>query len=310
MREHIIDTLEAQLRANPDTQELLTALETLKQKKLNILFVGATGVGKSSTINALFDMDDAKVGNSADPETASIQKYEADNLVLWDTPGFGDSPENDARYAKEVAYALKACDENGELLIDEVVVVIDGSSRDMGTAYAVIKNVIAPLIGDPKRIAIAINQCDMAKKGHDWNKEQGIPEPALVDFLDKQAASVQTRIAESTGLWTKPVYYSALYHYNISKLLLTMLTNLPEGKRFLFTDSMNREPSIWEKNDSEQDYNQEIEETILDPLSKAIDSAVKGAEAGAKLGEKIPVIGPILGAIVGGAFGFLSGFLH
>ena len=32
MKEHIIDTLEAQLRANPDAQELLTALETLKQK--------------------------------------------------------------------------------------------------------------------------------------------------------------------------------------------------------------------------------------------------------------------------------------
>ena len=131
-----------------------------------------------------------------------------------------------------------------------------------------------------------------------------------MDFLDKQAASVQTRIAESTGLWTEPVYYSVLYHYNISKLLLTMLTNLPEGKRFLFTDSMNREPSIWAKNDSEQDYNQEIEETILDSLSKAIDGAVKGAEAGAKLGEKIPVIGPILGTIVGGALGFLSGFLR
>lgn len=310
MKEHIIDTLEAQLRADPDAQALLTVLETLKQKKMNILFVGATGVGKSSTINAIFDMDDAKVGDSADPETASIQKYESDNLVLWDTPGFGDSPENDARYAKEVSYALKARDENGELLIDEVVVVIDGSSRDMGTAYAVIRNVIAPLIGAPKRIVIAINQCDMAMKGRGWNKEQGIPEPALVHFLDEQAASVQTRIAESTGIWTKPVYYSALYHYNISKLLLTMLTNMPEGKRFLFTDALNREPSIWVKNDSEQDYNQEIEKTIFDSLSKAVDGAIKGAEAGAKLGEKIPVIGPIIGAIVGGTLGFLGGLLR
>ena len=142
--------------------------------------------------------------------------------------------------------------------------------------YAVIKNVIAPLLGDPKRIAIAINQCDMAKKGHDWNKEQGIPEPALVDFLDKQAASVQTRIAESTGLWTKPVYYSALYHYNISKLLLTMLTNLPEGKRFLFTDSMNREPSIWAKNDSEQDYNQEIQSVSSFCASSAASRRTSG----------------------------------
>ena len=102
-------------------------------------------------------MEIAKVGYDVDPETVTIQKYEIDNMVLWDTPGLGDNPEKDKRYVVEIANVLKQKDENGELLIDEVVVLIDGSNRDMKTAYEVIENVIVPYIGDTKRIVVAIN---------------------------------------------------------------------------------------------------------------------------------------------------------
>lgn len=309
MSTHIIDSLESQLNVVPDSQELLKILEKLKRQKLNVMFVGATGVGKSSTINSIFNMDVAKVGDRVDPETSTIQKFELDNITLWDTPGLGDSPENDRRYAGEIAYALKERDENGDLLIDEVVVLIDGSNRDMGTAYEVIENIIAPLIGDPKRIVIAINQCDMAMKGRGWNHGLNLPEPSLVNFLDEKVRSVKARITESTGIETEPIYYSALYHYNISKLLLTMLCSLPEGKRFLLADSMNKESGIWKRNDDHKNYNQEIQKTMTGSLTKAVEGAAKGAVAGATVGGLIPVIGPVVGAAVGAALGFLGGLL-
>ncbi len=53
------------------------------------MITGATGSGKSSTINALFDLEVAKVGTGVDPETMDIQKFDLDNLVLWDSPGLG-----------------------------------------------------------------------------------------------------------------------------------------------------------------------------------------------------------------------------
>ena len=117
----------------------IEAIEEAKKQKLNIMFVGATGVGKSSTINAIFNTEVAKVGYSVNPETSTIKKYEIDNMILWDTPGLGDSPENDANYAIQIANALKAKDENGNLIVDEVVVLVDGSNRDMGTTYEVIR---------------------------------------------------------------------------------------------------------------------------------------------------------------------------
>ena len=205
-----------------DKDVLLKNIEQLKRQKLNILFVGATGVGKSSTINAIFNTEIAKVGYSVVPETDSIQKYEIDNMVLWDTPGLGDSPENDRRYAIEIVNALKAKDDEGQLLIDEVVVLIDGSNRDMKTAYEIIEKVIVPYIGDPTRIIIAINQCDLALKGRYWNHNTNEPEQQLISFLEEKTLSVKNRIKQSTDILTQPIYYSALYRYNISKLLLTM----------------------------------------------------------------------------------------
>ncbi len=290
-----------------DDKILLKNIEQLKQQKLNILFVGATGVGKSSTINAIFNRDVAKVGYSANPETATIQKFEIDNMVLWDTPGLGDNPEKDRLYAVEIANALKMKDTSGQLLIDEVVVLIDGSNRDMKTAYEVIENVIVPYIGDTKRIIIAINQCDMALKGRYWNYDLSQPEAQLTTFLDEKVASVRNRILESTGIITQPIYYSALHRYNISKLLLTMLRNMPEKKRFLFTDSLNKDPDIWKRNDKLEEYNTEIQKEIKGSLSKALDGAAKGAVAGATVGGLIPVIGPVVGATVGAVLGFLGG---
>lgn len=315
MSEKILDRLAGELEKNnskdaPDVEILLENIEQLKQQKLNILFVGATGVGKSSTINAIFNTEVAKVGYSVNPETASIQKFEIENIVLWDTPGLGDNPEKDKCYAVEIANALKAQDADGQLLIDEVVVLIDGSNRDMKTAYEVIENVIVPYIGDTKRIIIAINQCDMALKGRYWNYDLNQPDAQLATFLEEKLVSVRNRILESTGVVTQPIYYSAIHRYNISKLLLAMLRNMPVQKRFLFSDSLNKNPDIWKKNDELEDYNGEIRKEIKFSLSKALDGAAKGAVAGATVGSLVPVIGSAIGAAAGAVLGFISGLLE
>lgn len=315
MDNRILDSITSEFEnSNFDVQEdkkiLIKHIEQLKNQKLNIMFVGATGVGKSSTINAIFNMEIAKVGYNPDPETAAIQKYEIDNMILWDTPGLGDSPEKDKTYAIEIANALKQKDKNGKLLIDEVVVLIDGSNRDMKTAYEVIEKIIIPYIGDTKRIVVAINQCDMALKGRYWNYDMNEPYEQLSSFLNDKVTSVRNRIAETTGIIINPIYYSALHHYNISKLLLTMITCIPETERFLFSDSLNRNPEVWKNNDEVANYNQQIQQEVKVSLSKALDGAAKGAVAGVTVGGLIPVIGPVVGAAVGAALGFLGSLIE
>ena len=154
MEKNIFETMEEDvMRAELKEEErrkLLKNIMALKNKKVNLMITGATGSGKSSTINALFDMEVAKVGVGVDPETMDIRKYELGNLVLWDSPGLGDGKEADERHAKNIVEKLYEKDENGKALIDLVLVILDGSTRDLGTSYQLINNVIIPNLGSDK----------------------------------------------------------------------------------------------------------------------------------------------------------------
>ena len=151
-RENIFNVMEQDImQANiPETEKnkMLKNVMKLKEQKINIMITGATGCGKSSTINALFDTEIAKVGVGVDPETMEIEKYELDNLILWDTPGLGDGREADNRHAKNIIQKLAEVDKDGNALIDLVLVILDGSTRDLGTSYELINNVIIPNLGE------------------------------------------------------------------------------------------------------------------------------------------------------------------
>ncbi|MFA6808711.1 MAG: GTPase [Eubacteriales bacterium] len=314
MNNKIWDVLEREIMTSEmdesTKRQLIENVNKIKDQTLNILFMGATGVGKSSTINAIFNTDVAKVGYGVDPQTMNIEKYEIENMVLWDTQGLGDSPENDKKYAHQIANILTKKDCNGEALIDLVMVIIDGSNRDMRTSFELIENIIIPYVQDEKRILIGINQCDIAMKGRYWNNSTNEPEETLISFLKEKVESVKNRVNESTGVHVNPIYYSALHHYNISKVLSNIVKNMPENKRLILADNINSNPEIWKNNDGLADYNLEIQSEMKISLANALDGAAKGAVAGATVGALVPIIGPIIGATIGAALGFLGGLFR
>ena len=196
-------------------KHLLMSINKLKHTKINILITGATGCGKSSTINALFGTEKAKVGQGVNPETMDMNKFELNNIVLWDSPGLGDGKEADRRHAKNIIDKLYEKDSDGNALIDLVLVILDGSSRDLGTSFELINNVIIPNLGeDRSRLLIAINQADMAMKGRYWNVEKNQPEVELINFLNEKVESTRRRIKEATGVDVEPIYYSAGYPFS------------------------------------------------------------------------------------------------
>ena len=216
-------------------QKLLGNLLRLKKQKVNLMVTGATGCGKSSTINALFGVEVAKVGTSVDPETMDLDSYSLNDVFrLWDTPGLGDGVANDEIHKRKLVdllYKTYSLDGNIYGWIDSAIVVLEGLNRDMGSTYTLLNEVIVPNI-QADRILVVINQADMAMKGRHWNKETNRPDEVLVDFLERQALSIQNRVKEATGVTIrKPVYYSAEYGYNIEKLLDFIIDNMIVERR-------------------------------------------------------------------------------
>ena len=285
---HIFDDMISSIETETSLSEherntLLKKMSLLKQTKVNILITGATGCGKSSTINALFQTSNAKIGTGVDPETMDIHKYELDNIVLFDSPGLGDGKEADRNHAKNIIDKLLERDANGEFVIDLVLVLLDGCTRDLGTSFELINNVIIPNLGDDaSRLLVAINQADVAMKGKYWNHERNEPEPQLVAFLEDKVASTQRRIHEATGIDTTPIYYSAgykdgdeqQYPYNLSKLLAHILRHTREDKRVVFMQDLNRQEEMWQKDDQLENYQEEIKSSILSSLAQVALKAV------------------------------------
>jgi len=201
-------------------------LDEIKRKiryvPMDIMLIGATGAGKSSTLNALLGGEFAKIGHGVDPETKEIKDYMLNEYIrLWDTPGLGDNPVDDAVYVQKSIKLLKrrysgGNDLSGGYLIDMAVVLVDGSSKDIGTVYTILNGFLFDSI-EASRVLVVVNQADMAMKGRHWNNE---PDDVLNKFLEEQALSLQKRIHETTGhRIKKPLFYSAKNSFNLYSLM-------------------------------------------------------------------------------------------
>lgn len=215
--------------------DLINKLNIIGINPLDIMVTGVTGAGKSTTLNSIFQKEIAKVGIGVEPETMTIDSYRLNNSFrLWDTPGLGDGIQRDREHSKniiELLYKDYLVDNIQYGFIDLVLVIIEGSNRDMGTTYKLLNEVIVPNF--PKdRILVAINQADCAMKGRHWDYHKCKPMSQLKEFLEEQAVSIQKRVKESTNIEiNKPIYYSAEHNYNVDILLDFLIDNVPNKKR-------------------------------------------------------------------------------
>lgn len=281
--------------------ELLKIRDRIRSTKVNVLLVGGTGVGKSSTIRALFQShgleSKATVGQTTKPETMDVSAHELDNLVIWDTPGLGDSPEKDKEHREEITKLLHKKDEvSGQPLIDLIFLILDASSRDFSSAFTLIKDVVLPNLhdNDRDRLLVGINQADHALKGHYWNQEESRPELKLVERLDELVQTVKDRIKDDTGLDVEPIYYSAgciidgemlSRPYNLQKLLSFILDRLPKKKRAAIALYINEDKENFRSNDGKEDYQEKVEESVFSSFMEYVKEVA--TDLGKHLGKHL-----------------------
>lgn len=202
-------------------------------------------------------------------------------------------------------------------MIDLVLVILDGSTRDLGTSYKILNDVIIPeLKDDTGRILVALNQADIAMKtGRHWDYEKNEPDETLVNFLNEKVESIKTRIKTDSDIDVNPVYYCAGYEeesgdvvkpYNLSKLLYYIMESLPAEKRVAVMEGINTDSEQYEHNDDEEDYNEGIKDSFYDSFDYIFEGVDKGAEIGSTL---LGIPGGIVGAFLGGFVGCVRSIL-
>lgn len=331
----MFDNLAEEINANPEIPEaakekLLANIMKSKDEPVNILITGPTGCGKSSTINAMFNMEVAKVGVGVDPETMEIKDFKLGNLTIYDSPGLGDGKEKDISHAKKLTELLNRRDAEGNALIDLVLVIVDGSTRDLGTTYELIEHVIIPALGEERhsRLLIAVNQADVAMKGKHWDSENNCPDSVLTEFLNEKVRSIKARIMTNTGISVDPIFYSAGYKeegfdqsapYNLSKLMLYILRAIPARKRLVLVENVNRDEEMWRKSDELEEYQEEIKKSLAESVYEGIET---GSEIGGSIGGALgsvfgtrgrevgEAIGSAVGSVVGAVCGFIGGLFR
>ena len=230
-----------------EERNLYADIEMYKSKipcpPLDIMLVGATTVGKSSTINAWAGYEVMKVGSGIDPETQGI--WYTPPLFngcfrFWDSQGLGDADAaDDTTKTNILNYLTQTKDINGKIYkpyVDVVLVLLDGKDecRDLGENIQLLDLIFSCV--DSRRVFFGINKADMVMKGKNghWNDVTNLPDETLFKKLQETANIVYQRICERPAVKNgclpinKTWFYSAKKGYDVMSLLGYILQEMPQ----------------------------------------------------------------------------------
>ena len=205
---------------NDIANEIQEAIETPPQ----IVLIGKTGVGKSSTINKLFDPKPNLPIDHVEPATVSIEVLtlslgERGDLIIVDCPGLGDSSQADKRNM----LAFK------ELLAqsDVAVWILKADDKTLGIDISFVKKILPKNIKD--RLVVGINQIDNMQPG-EWNIEFNVPSQEQEESIKRKEEVVRTKFNEIGIEPFSIVSYSARKDYHLIKLFRALVDACPKER--------------------------------------------------------------------------------
>lgn len=229
-KKHVLDKIRGLLPGLQEDQraELLRYVQTEQQIEISrppmIAIIGPTGVGKSSTINALFKTDlpvhDAIPGTlsptklTVQPETVFGEKGE---IILYDMPGIGQDIDDDDNYKKMYTQILAQC--------DVAVWILSANERRIKEDQEVIRDVVAKANNDiVERLVIGMNKVDLLEPGH-WDDRINLPSKRQEETMRERITYVQMRLTKvCPGLTTdRIIAYSAKKQYQLRDLFQAMM---------------------------------------------------------------------------------------
>lgn len=213
----------------------LTALQEEIEKAVKnsprIALIGKTGVGKSSSVNALFSPPKPfKVGHvratTRKPREQIIRLGESrGKLIVVDFPGLGESIRSDEATLQTYREYLAKC--------DVALWIVKADDRAYSDDQRFITQVLTPKLRD--RLVVGINQVDLIQPGR-WSDGFNVPSKEQEASMQVKVRDVKAKLKE-IGLASRSIVtYSALKHYRLMHLFSAMLEACPRDRAWVLDE--------------------------------------------------------------------------
>ena len=234
-------TAEDRGRASSDEEALTQIAEALEReiaaKPPAFGLVGVSGVGKSSTVNALFRTElptsdtvactkefRAVPLDVAYSDAAGSRERVA--LTVIDAPGLGEDLARDPEYLEMYEQNLGRC--------DVVLWVMSARNR----AVALDQMYLRKFSQFHDRIVLAISQADLVEPMN-WVEKYNVPSGKQERNLREIESDRAGKIRSIVGYDLPIVTYSARRGYQLEKLFTTILKSLPKDRQWLYSGLKN-----------------------------------------------------------------------
>lgn len=229
------------LRSEGASEQEISQVIDVLQKKVEevplprIAIIGFTGVGKSTTLNALFNAgrptsDIRACTQSEAPVIGKVDKYTGSkgSVIIYDMPGLGEDIYTDQ---KHLATYRKVLPE-----VDVAIWTFHTGDRAMTPMQEALKGLVDCLgIGFEKKLMFAINKADAIAPGEsDWNQRLNAPSPAQRRNIDELESYVKEKILQVMPEWRGAlVTYSAKQRFHLEQLMEAMIATMPKERRWV-----------------------------------------------------------------------------
>jgi uncharacterized protein len=198
-------------------------------KPPRIALLGETGVGKTSTINALFNegLPISHERSCTKTENEVIGKV-GEPIVFVDLPGVGEDVEADEAHFATYARVLPS--------VDIALWIIKADNRAISNIQRAIQRLVEHKIVDPARLVFAINQVDLVQPGA-WDEVINQPSVEQETTIKARREDIVAKIRRVVPLANEHVVaYSATKFYNLERLVHAMVKACEKRRGWLLSE--------------------------------------------------------------------------
>lgn len=200
-----------------------------------IALIGESGVGKSSTLNSLFNAgqevshtESCTQIESAINITLETVQGEGGALTVYDMPGLSESISSRERHLSAYTRVLKD--------VDVALWVLDAQFRPMEAVQKYLIHEIREI--NPRlveRMVFALNKVDLVYPGETaWHPLANLPSELQEKYILARINDVKKKVREVVPKWKGTVIgYSATRRYNLPQLFSVMLEAVPQKRQWV-----------------------------------------------------------------------------